>query len=182
MTVTNRGTTEDATIVQDLPDTNDNGLALTWAGDIGGVKDKATDCIMQWYSADIEPANLTSAVLNIYVDQLGLITTGGLDVLLGTFDETTVTWNTAPAASTGKEIGPFIALGWNQIDITDLLQDIDTDTYGVRITPTAPKDGDNRVVLRSKESGTDGPFLAIDGQLNNYYVTVTGNDANSGRA
>jgi len=111
-------------------------------------------------------ATINSAVIRIYVwDLWGTVPTDQIYIgwNLADWDESTVTWNNNPNFNQFALLTAPSAIGWWEIDVTDLVQLFANGTYpnyGFQIYKATPVE--DSIYMKSKENAGDNPYLHID--------------------
>jgi uncharacterized repeat protein (TIGR01451 family) len=124
--------TDDAYVRADLP-TNNYGFTSTIVTDATPEK----DVLLEFTVSDVGTSEVVSATLRIYCVGGAVVTGGEFHGADSSWEESTVTWDTAPAADpiALSSLGPVTAGNWYELDVTSLVTG--DGSYSLRGTSTS---------------------------------------------
>lgn len=127
---------------------------------------------------------VTNVTLGIYVSTGTESTVSDFERITGVWTELGVTWNNQPVCtSTNKyNYSTGSGVGLKQFNITNLYKDAKTagNILGIRINPTS---GTGHQYFRSKDYGSNIPYICITYTLSDhYYIKTSGSDTLDGQS
>jgi hypothetical protein len=140
--------TDDTYVRADLPN-NKYGSTATMVTDA----DPEKDLLFKFNVTGVGTTEVVSATLRIYCVGGAVVTGGEFHGIASSWQESTVTWNTAPAADpiTLSSLGPVAAGNWYEVDVTPLVTA--DGTVSIRASSTSGDGAD----YSTKESATGLP-------------------------
>jgi uncharacterized repeat protein (TIGR01451 family) len=140
--------TDDTYVRADLPN-NKYGAVSTIATDA----DPEKDLLFKFNVAGVGATEVVSATLRIYCVGGAVVTGGEFHGTVNSWQESTVTWNTAPPADpiALSSLGPVAAGNWYEVDVTPLVAG--DGTFSIRASSTSGDGAD----YSTKESVTGFP-------------------------
>ncbi len=131
------GVTADATLASDTPTTN-HGASNSLSVDGRPAK----HALLRFQVAGVGSATVTSAVLRLYVTNASPVGGQFFEVPDDTWNESAVTWQTAPAAQGGAvaSLGPVSKGLWYEVDLSSLVTG--EGVYSLRVTSSSSNGAD----------------------------------------
>jgi len=165
----------DASVYDNYPDTN-------WGTSGLRVQSHPNENVRTYikFPISVVPASIDKVTLRLYHYLGAVARTFEIRRVTGSWTETGITWNTQPVVTDINKIefAPITAIGWEEVDITNMFNDETGSTFSVQIKDKTESDSGSRYYYWREYSG--GRIGRIE--FNTRYVKTTGNDALDGRS